>query len=40
VESGQLPGDETYAVSLVRNISWFNAKDYFGIEIPSWAAKA
>ncbi len=40
VESGELPGDETYAVNLVRNISWYNAKNYFGIEIPAWAAKA
>ncbi len=40
VEAGELPGGETYAVNLVRNISWYNAKNYFGIEIPAWAAKA
>ncbi len=38
VEDGELPGDEAYAASLVRNISWFNARDYFGVEIPAWAA--
>lgn len=39
VESGELPGDETYAVDLVRNISWYNARNYFGIDVPAWALK-
>jgi glucuronate isomerase len=37
VEDGELPDDEAYARSLVRNVSWFNARDYFGIEVPAWA---
>ena len=37
VESGQLPGDDAYALALVRNVSWFNARDYFGIDVPAWA---
>ena len=37
VESGELPGDDSYARALVRNVSWFNAKEYFGIEVPLWA---
>jgi glucuronate isomerase len=37
VEEGELPDDEAYALSLVRNVSWFNARDYFGIEVPAWA---
>ena len=39
VEEGELPDDEAYTLSLVRNVSWFNARDYFGIEVPAWAAK-
>lgn len=38
VESGELPGDDSYARALVRNVSWFNAKEYFGIDVPAWAA--
>jgi len=38
VESGELPGDDSYARALVRNVSWFNARDYFGIDVPAWAA--
>lgn len=38
VESGELPGDDCYARELVRNVSWFNARDYFGIDVPAWAA--
>ncbi|HEY9055117.1 MAG TPA: glucuronate isomerase [Rectinemataceae bacterium] len=37
VEEGELPAEDAYALSLVRNISWFNARDYFGIEVPTWA---
>jgi len=37
VESGELPGDDSYARALVRNVSWFNAKEYFGIDVPLWA---
>ncbi|HWR10736.1 MAG TPA: glucuronate isomerase [Rectinemataceae bacterium] len=39
VESGELPIDDRYARELVRNVSWFNARDYFGIDVPAWAAK-
>ena len=38
VEAGELPGDDCYARELVRNVSWFNARDYFGIDVPAWAA--
>jgi len=38
VESGELPGDDSYARALVRNVSWFNARDYFGVDVPAWAA--
>jgi len=38
VENGELPGDDAYALALVRNVSWFNARDYFGIDVPAWAA--
>ncbi len=38
VESGELPGDDCYARELVRDVSWFNARDYFGIDVPAWAA--
>ena len=38
VESGELPADDSYARALVRNVSWFNAKEYFGIDVPAWAA--
>jgi glucuronate isomerase len=37
VDEGELPDDEAYALSLVRNISWFNARDYLGIVVPEWA---
>ncbi|MCX7026511.1 MAG: glucuronate isomerase [Spirochaetes bacterium] len=37
VEDGKLPDDEAYSRSLVRNVSWFNARDYFGVEVPVWA---
>lgn len=40
VESGELPDDESYARALVRNVSWFNARDYFGVDLPLWATKA
>lgn len=39
VESGELPDDDRYAGAFVRNVSWFNAARYFGIELPEWAAK-
>jgi glucuronate isomerase len=39
VEQGELPGDDAFAGSFVRNVSWFNARDYFNIEVPSWASK-
>ena len=39
VEEGLLPDDDAYAGALVRNVSWFNARDYFGMKIPDWAAK-
>ena len=38
VEAGELPGDDAYAGALVRNVSWYNARGYFGIEVPAWAA--
>lgn len=40
VESGELPADESYTSAFVRNVSWFNARDYFGIEVPLWAKNA
>lgn len=38
IEEGELPGDDAYGRTLVRNVSWFNARDYFGMELPAWAA--
>jgi len=38
VEAGELPAEDCYARELVRNVSWFNAKNYFGIEVPAWAS--
>lgn len=40
VESGELPAGDAYAASLVRNISWFNACEYFGMELPAWSKAA
>lgn len=37
IEDGELPAGEAYADALVRNISWYNARDYFGMEVPKWA---
>lgn len=37
IEDGELPDGDAYADSLVRNISWYNARDYFGMEVPQWA---
>lgn len=37
VEAGELPAEDSYARALVRNVSWFNARDYFGIDVPLWA---
>lgn len=37
VESGELPADDRYTSALVRNVSWFNARDYFRMDMPLWA---
>lgn len=39
VDEGLLPEDEAYSDALVRNVSWFNARDYFGMRVPDWAMK-
>lgn len=39
VDQGLLPDDDAYAAALVRNVSWFNAKNYFGMRLPGWAAR-
>ncbi|PKL07329.1 MAG: glucuronate isomerase [Spirochaetae bacterium HGW-Spirochaetae-9] len=39
VDQGLLPDDDAYAGALVRNVSWFNARDYFGMKVPDWAMK-
>jgi glucuronate isomerase len=37
IERGELPDVEAYGKTLVQNISWYNAKRYFEVDIPLWA---
>jgi len=39
VDQGLLPDNDVYAGALVRNVSWFNARDFFGMKVPDWAMK-